>query len=172
MPDGAPSDIAGRLRANIELVERRRREEAEGAPWPSRLGHRIGRLAGSMRFVAVHAVVFGAWAVINFGFIKGVRPYDPTFVGLGTTASVEAIFLSAFVLISQNRLAEADERRADLDLHINLLAEHELTRLAALVERIAAKLDLPLDDPDFSEVKQDVEPGQVLETLDKTRGSV
>ena len=124
-----------------------------------------------MRFVTIHTVLFGAWVVINFGIVRGLRPFDPSFVGLGTTASVEAIFLSTFVLISQNRLAAANERHADLDLHINLLAEHELTRLAILVERIAAKLDLPLDDPDFGEVKKDVEPGEVLETLDKTRES-
>jgi uncharacterized membrane protein len=167
----APSGIAGRLRANIDLIERRRREEAEQAPWSTRISLRIGCLAGSMRFVVAHALVFGAWALVNAGLVPGIKPFDPSFVVLGTTASVEAIFLSTFVLISQNRLAEASERRADLDLHINLLAEHELTRLAVLVERIAARLDVPADDPDFVEVKKDVEPGEVLETLDKTRAS-
>lgn len=171
MAQDEPSGTAGRLRDNIELIERRRREETERAPWPDRFGHAIGCFAGSMRFVTIHAILFGTWGIVNFGWIPGIKPFDPTFVGLGTTASVEAIFLSTFVLISQNRLADADKRRADLDLHINLLAEHELTRLAVLVERIAGKLDIPADDPDFREVKKDVEPEEVLETLDKTRSS-
>ena len=56
--------------------------------------------------------------------------------------SLEAIFLSTFVLISQNRSAAVAARRADLDLHVNLLAEHELTKLAELVERIAVCLEV------------------------------
>lgn len=169
-PD-APSAAAAKLRENIALIERRRREEATTAAWPTRLGHRIGYMAGSMRFVAAHAIVVVIWVAINHGFVPDVRPFDPAFIGLGTTASVEAIFLTAFVLISQNRLAAADERRADLDLHVNLLAEHELTRLAVLVERIAERLGLPADVRDLGEVKRDVEPAQVLDTLDRSRTS-
>jgi len=80
-------------------------------------------------------------------------------------ASVEAIFLSTFVLISQNRMAERQNRSADLDLHISLLAEHELTRVAVLLERIAEKLDVSVEDLELREIKADVEPERVLDAL-------
>ena len=79
-----------------------------------------------MAFVYVHIVWFGAGILLNTGRL-GVHPFDPFPYGLLTLiVSLEVIFLSAFVLISQNRLSEETEHRADLDLHIGLLTEHEL----------------------------------------------
>jgi uncharacterized membrane protein len=57
-------------------------------------------------------------------------------------ASVEAIFLSTFVLISQNRMAALADKRADLDLQISLLAEHEISRIIALVTSIAERMGI------------------------------
>ncbi len=161
--------LAGRLHANIGLIEERRRQEATDAALPQRIAHGIGSFAGSLSFLTIHAVIVALWALANFGFVPGVPHFDPHFVGLGTVTSVEAIFLSTFVLISQRQLGKADERRADLDLHINLLTEHELTRLARLTERIAFRLDVTIEDPDFAEVKRNVEPAQVLDSLDAAR---
>ena len=74
----------------------------------------------------------------------GLRPFDPfPFVMLAMAASVEAIFLSTFVLISQNRMAELADKRADLDLQINLLSEHEITRLVKLLDAVAKRLGIP-----------------------------
>ena len=74
-----------------------------------------------MRFVMIHALLFGAWIVWNLGWIPGLPPFDPTFVVLAMVASVEAIFLSTFVLITQNRMAAMADKRADLDLQVSLL---------------------------------------------------
>jgi len=154
------------LSGNIaRLAERAARERAT-APWSGRLADRITRFTGSMTFVALHLIVYGLWVLANIGWLPGVTRFDPTFVILASEASVEAIFLSTFVLISQNRMAVAADRRADLDLHINLLAEHELTRLAALVGRIAETLGVAMDDPAFREIERDVAPEAVLDALD------
>lgn len=59
----------------------------------------------------------------------GSSKFDPSLVILATVASVEAIFISTFVLISQNLMAEAEDKRSDLNLQISLLAEHEATEL-------------------------------------------
>lgn len=91
--------------------------------------------------------------------------FDPTFVLLATEASIEAIFLSTFVLISQNRMGALADRRADLDLHINLLAEHELTKLSVLVSAIADKLQVVQED-DMAEVREDVDPVAVLNVIE------
>ena len=82
-------------------------------------------------------------------------------------ASVEAIFLSTFVLISQNRMAAAADKRADLDLQISLLAEHEVTKLVTLVSAIADRLGRgDAVDHEFDEIKQDVAPEAVLDEIE------
>ena len=161
--------LAGTLRDNIATLAARQRAEARAAPLGDRLADRITGFTGSMMFVGLHLLLFGLWIAINLGAVPGVPRFDPSFVVLAMVASVEAIFLSTFVLISQNRMAALADRRADLDLHVNLLAEHELSRLAELVARIAAKLDVAVDDPKFAEISADVAPTRVLDALDERR---
>lgn len=81
-----------------------------------------------MLFVYLHLVLFGGWIITNVKW-SPLPKFDPSFVILAMFASVEAIFLSTFVLITQNRLANQASRRAELDLQISLLSEHEITRL-------------------------------------------
>ena len=165
----APKEMAATLRENIAQLTSRQREEAENAPLSQRLADRITAFTGSMKFVALHLILFGAWLVVNLGLIPAVPRFDPTFVILAMVASVEAIFLSTFVLISQNRMTTIAARRADLDLHVGLLAEHELTKLAEIIERIAERLDVPATEPEFQEIREDIEPTQVLDALDQRR---
>jgi len=90
---------------------------------------------------------------------------------LAMEASVEAIFLSTFVLISQNRMAAAADKRADLDLQISLLAEHELTKLSEVVIAIAERLDVrAAADPEVREVGRDVSPEAVLDEIQAQQG--
>ncbi|SFP83416.1 DUF1003 domain-containing protein [Sphingomonas rubra] len=161
-----PAGIDHTLQENIERLAERRRRTAAEAPLGGRLSDAITAFAGSMSFVAIHLTLFGGWIVVNLGWLPIVRPFDPSFVVLAMVASVEAIFLSTFVLISQNRMAAAADRRADLDLHINLLAEHELSRLTALVARIARKLDIPFDAAEIGEVERDVPLDRVQDAID------
>lgn len=159
------NEMATTLRENIAMFSARQQAEARNAPLSDRIADRITAFSGSMTFVALHLFVFGSWIAINLGAIPFIPKFDPSFVVLAMAASVEAIFLSTFVLISQNRMAAAADRRAELDLHVNLLAEHELTKLAELVMRIAARLDVPVE-PQLQEIRKDVEPEQVLDELD------
>ncbi len=105
--------------------------------------------------------------LLNVGLVPGFKPWDPTFVILATAASVEAIFLSTFVLISQNRAAALDDKRADLDLQINLLSEHEVTRLLTLTKAIAKHLGVDTSDqPELEELERDVAPEAVLDKIE------
>lgn len=164
------SRMSQRLAANIEALAERRRREAAEAPLGARIAARITAFTGSMSFVVLHLAVYAFWITANLGWIPGVKPWDETFVVLAMEASVEAIFLSTFVLINQNRQAAAADRRADLDLHVGLLAEDELTKLADVIHRIARKLDVPLDHGVLSEVKKNVDPEQVLDALGSQEG--
>ncbi|WP_315764491.1 DUF1003 domain-containing protein [Sphingomonas sp. Y38-1Y] len=155
------------LAANIARLRERRRAEAERASASERVAAAITGFTGSMTFVVIHLLLFGTWILANTVGLPGIPAFDPSLVVLAMAASVEAIFLSTFVLISQNRMAAAADRRADLDLHIGLLAEHELTRVAALLEAVASQVGVRHDDPEFAEVKRDVEPEKVLDALDE-----
>jgi uncharacterized membrane protein len=127
----------------------------------------ITRFTGSMAFVYIHLTLFGLWIFWNLGWL-GLKPFDPSFVILAMEASVEAIFLSTFVLISQNRMAAQADKRADLDLQVSLLSEHEVTRLVVLVSAIAKKLDIPEAlDPELQELSKDVHPEKVLDTMEQ-----
>lgn len=165
VPPPQPKNLSSALKRNIEALEERRREEATSATRQERLAEAITSFTGSMRFVYLHLVLYAAWILVNLGVPPGLPKFDPSFVILAMEASVEAIFLSTFVLISQNRTAAAADKRADLDLQINLLAEHELTKLTEVVTAIATRLDVRLD-AEIEEVKKDVAPEAVLDELD------
>jgi uncharacterized membrane protein len=167
IPPPGPESLSSALRRNIEALEDRRRQEAAAAPMETRVAETITRFTGSMRFVYVHLALYGAWIMVNLGVVPGLPKFDPSFVILAMVASVEAIFLSTFVLISQNRMAAAADKRADLDLHVSLLTEHELTKLVELVTAMAERAGVRANaDPEINEIKKDVAPEVVLDEIE------
>jgi uncharacterized membrane protein len=169
-PPPPPHGLSPVLERNIRALQLRRQREEKEATVEERLAEAITRFTGSMRFVYLHLAIFGFWIVANLGWIPGVPAWDSSFVVLAMIASVEAIFLSTFVLISQNRMAAAADKRADLDLQISLLAEHELTRLVTLVSGIADRMGVRTEaDADLDEITQDVAPDAVLDELEAAK---
>jgi len=151
---------------NISALLDRRKAEQRAKGWQDRLADGITAFTGSMTFVYLHALLFGAWVLINLGWVPLLPRFDPSFVVLAMVASVEAIFLSTFILISQNRMQASADRRAELDLHVSLLAEHEVTRLIELVTAIAERMDLAESrNPELKELAQDVKPEKVLDRM-------
>jgi uncharacterized membrane protein len=135
-----------RLRQDVELLRhtasRNVNEEAEDrrtvlqktADW-------IAEFSGGMPFLFINAIFFAVWIVINQGWIPGIRPFDPFPYGLLTMAvSLEAIFLSIFVLISQNRQAAKDRVRSDIEYDVNLKAEMEIAHLHEKVDMMHAAI--------------------------------
>jgi uncharacterized membrane protein len=152
---------------NITALLHRREVEDAQKTGEERIADTITRFTGSMLFVYIHLVFFGVWIIWNLGWL-GVKPFDPSFVVLAMMASVEAIFLSTFVLISQNRSNAQADRRADLDLQVSLLTEHEVTRLITLVTAIAKKMDIAeANSAEIDELAKDIKPEQVLDTMER-----
>jgi uncharacterized membrane protein len=153
---------------NIQALLEHRREQEEALGWQEKLAARIACFAGSMTFVWLHLAVYGGWIFVNLGLAPGVPAFDPTFVVLAMIASVEAIFLSTFILITQNRMQAQADRRADLNLQISLLAEHEITRLIKMVTEIGERMDIgAARASELSELTKDVQPEKVLDTLER-----
>jgi len=168
MPDQSKADdaLSRTIERNIAALIAHDAAEAKKASLEDRIADRITDFVGSMPFIYLHLALVGGWIVANLGWVPGVRPWDPSFVVLAMIASVEAIFITTFVMISQNRMAALAERRANLHLQISLLEEHETTRLMALTRAIAARLDVktPLD-AEIEELQRDVEPEAVLSEI-------
>jgi uncharacterized membrane protein len=134
----------------------------------NRIADAITGYSGRMAFVHVHTLWFGIWILLNTGYL-GVRPFDPFPYGLLTMiVSLEAIFLSTFVLISQNRLSEEADRRADLALHIGLLTEHELTRVLQMLDAIQDKMGIENHaDSELADLEMETKPEDVLAEIER-----
>jgi uncharacterized membrane protein len=131
----SPSDHAIEAVAQIEHASRDAR---------SRIDHcasTITRLAGSVHSIVLHLGWFISWLLINLQALPGIKPFDPfPFNLLTTVVSIEAIFLTLFVLISQNRMSQEADKRAQLDLQVNLLAEKETTLILRMLHDMSERL--------------------------------
>ncbi|RNI22387.1 DUF1003 domain-containing protein [Rufibacter latericius] len=164
---GTEGHMAEIVERNIKALLARRKQEDNSRNLSERISDAVTKFTGSMLFVVIHLLMFGIWVVWNLGWL-GLPPFDESFVVLAMFASVEAIFLSTFVLISQNRSSIQADKRADLDLQVSLLAEHEITRLVTLVTAIAQKMDIQeAHDPEINELAHDVQPEKVMDTMEK-----
>jgi uncharacterized membrane protein len=167
MSSGNPDRMSAALRRNIEAMEQRRSREAAAATRQERVVQGITSFMGSMSFVYLHLALYGGWILMNINLVPGVPKVDPTFVALTMAASLEGLFLSTFVLISQNGLSAAETKRADLDLQISLLAEHELTKLTEMVDEIAKHFDIKTaSHPELDEIKKNIVPEAVLDEIE------
>jgi uncharacterized membrane protein len=156
------------LNRNIKDLHRRRLREEASVSRQDRVADAITNFTGSMPFVYIHLIVFGIWVVANLHWLPGVPAWDESFGILAMAASVEAIFVSTFVLIRQNRMAAAADKRADLDLQISLLIEHEVTKIAALLSDMAKQTGVNSKAlAELEEVKRDVAPEAVLDKIEE-----
>ena len=122
-----------------EEVEDRRTAVMKVADW-------IAEFSGSIPFLLIHVVLFTAWILLNLESISWAPRFDPYPYGLLTMAvSLEAIFLSVFVLLSQNRQAAKDRVRSDIEYDVNLKAEREVAHLHEKVDRLAGDVARRLD---------------------------
>jgi len=122
-----------------EAIEDRRTSVQKGADW-------IAEFAGSIPFLMMHVVWFGVWLTVNSLKLPLIPQFDPFPFGFLTlTVSLEAIFLSVFVLLSQNRQAAKDRVRSDIEYDVNLRAELEIVNLHEKIDRLTSDMLLRMD---------------------------
>ena len=164
----AGSPLANIIEQNIQTIIHTRQVSDSRRTREERIADLITDVSGRMYFVYFHVVWFGAWIVINLGYTR-IQPFDPYPFGLLTMiVSLEAIFLATFVLISQNRLSAEADRRADLDLQMDLLTEYEMTRVINMLDAIQDKMGIENNsDQELQDLEKDVHPEDVLEEIDR-----
>ena len=153
-------------RRNVELISKLEDAAKEERTRSDVVAEVIAKFCGSMTFVWVHIAWFGGWVLLNV--IPGIKHIDPfPFTFLTLVVSLEAIFLSTFILISQNHDMKISERRNHLDLQINLLSEQENTKMIAMLQAIAVKVDADLDQvPQLQAVSEEIEPEKLVQQIE------
>ena len=161
-PPDAPSSNVARI-AKLEA-------EALGArSLSARCATGLIRFAGTTTFAVVHLVWFVAWIAVNTGLVPGMRRFDPyPFNFLTLVVSLEAIFLSIWILIGQNEMEHLADRRAHLDLQINMLAEQESTAAVRMLQRICERLGIPQDDAVDTALAEETDVERIVTAIDQT----
>ncbi len=128
---------------------------------------------GSMPFLTLNALWFIVWIVINLGFISFIEPFDPFPFGLLTmVVSLEAIMLATFVLISQNRSEKIDDLREEIDLHIDITTEKEVTKALELLRKLLEKNGVDTSgDQNLNNMLKDVSEVKIQKVLEKQMDS-
>lgn len=135
-----------RLRASSDLLKysvsrNANYEDADSSTRLQKLADQVTAFSGSMTFLILHVVFFPVWIFLNMGYVSSLPIFDPyPYSFLTTAVSLEAIILSIFVLLSQNRQAAKDRVRADIEYDVNLKAELEIQHLHTKMDQMNAQL--------------------------------
>lgn len=161
--NGAAEELTQR---NVETILALEKAAKEDRTPSDRVAEVIANFCGSMVFVWVHVIWFSGWIILNV--IPGGPRLDPfPFTFLTLVVSLEAIFLSTFILISQNHDGRISERRNHLDLQVNLLSEQENTQMITMLRAIAEKLEIDLSqDPRLEALSEHVEPERLAKQIE------
>ncbi len=124
----------------------------------------VGNSIGTLKFVVLQLIGVMLWVVINAGLIPPMRPFDPfPFSILNHIVALEAVLMTAFVLMKQNRMSKLADRRAHLNLQINLLIERETTKIIGMLLEIGKKF--AIEHEVFDEESRQLSRLLAIETL-------
>ena len=156
---------------NVESVVRIEAEAHAKRTLSDSLADLITSFCGSMSFVWTHVAWFGVWIALNT--LPGFEHFDPfPFPFLTLVVSLEAIFLSTFILISENRQSRIGDRRNLLDLQVNLLAEQENTKMLKLLAQVARKVGADVDDAELRALEAPTRPHQLADQIERSMTEV
>ncbi|HVS87955.1 MAG TPA: DUF1003 domain-containing protein [Candidatus Acidoferrum sp.] len=135
----AVSDHAARnpTQFNIAAIAKLEEEALDRRTPTERHSDTIVKFIGSLKFLLLYVILVPIWSTVNLNLIPNVKAFDPFRFGiLALFVSSESVFLTIFVLISQNRMARQAERRSHLDLQVGMLAEQELTMMLQMLQKL------------------------------------
>ena len=155
---------------NIRAVAKLQKQAAGRRTAGERFADAVSARVARESTVVVHVIWFALWVMINTGHVPFIKPFDLfPFPLLTTIVSLEAIFLTLFVLASQNRLTHEADRRAHLDLQVNLLSEQEMTVVLRMLGELCEHFDLraTLSSSKYRELASRTDVGQLAEQLEQ-----
>ena len=143
-------------------------QHAENRTLTEILASRLTDFASSTIFLLIHIVWFTVWISWNAG-VLGLRPFDPFPFGLLTlVVSLEAIFLSIFLLLGQRRESGIAELREEVTLQVTLRVEEEVTKSLQLIAGLYARLGYKIgEDPELQAMLTPLDAASIEAELDK-----
>ena len=131
---------------NIDAIAKLEHEALHRRTATERVGDNITKLVANLGFLLAQVGLIAAWCLLNLHAIRGLKAFDPFPFGvLALVVSSESVFLTIFVLISQNRMARQSERRAHLDLQVGMLSEQELTTILQMLQKLCQHAGMNVD---------------------------
>jgi uncharacterized membrane protein len=172
--EGAPADripsgsITELTRRNVDVVAQLEKAGAAKRSRADRIADYISGFVGSMAFVYIHVAWFAVWILCNTAsVVPSTLHFDPyPYTFLTFVVSLEAIFLSTFILISQNHEELLARRRNHLDLQINLLSEQENSKIMKMLTSIEKRLKICEEDPQAEAFEEETEPEKVVAQIE------
>jgi uncharacterized membrane protein len=162
------SAVESAVQVNVRRIARLEEDQLRARSLSERIAGAFMRAAGTASFAVAHVVWFVAWVAINAGLVPRIKAFDPfPFNLLTMIVSLEAIFLSIWILISQNQMTRQADRRAHLDLQINLLAEQESTATLRVVNRIAKHLGVAPDTSVDAALAEETDLDHLVSRMDE-----
>jgi uncharacterized membrane protein len=155
---------------NIRVVAELERRSLQDRSPADRLSDGITRFTGTAAFAGGNLAFFAIWILANTVRLRGIRPFDPYPFGLLTlVVSLEAIFLAIFVLMSQNRMTRDADKRAHLDLQVDLLAEQELTALLQMLYALCKKqgVDVKISNARLHQLLHETDVNKLASALEQ-----
>jgi uncharacterized membrane protein len=156
-PAVAADSLSSLTRKNVEIIAALEKAANSQRSRTDRIADAISHFVGSMMFVYLHVVWFGIWIIMGTVLPQPWRIDPFPFTFLTFVVSLEAIFLSTFILISQNHEERLANRRNHLDLQINLLSEQENSQILKMLESIRSHLHMN-EDPATATLKEAARP--------------
>ncbi|HET6425897.1 MAG TPA: DUF1003 domain-containing protein [Planctomycetaceae bacterium] len=152
---------------NVELIAKIEAHAQNHATMRERYADLAVAIIGSWTFLIGQAVLLVVWMAVNL--IAWSLQWDPfPFILLNLVLSFQAAFATPMILMSQNRQARLSERRNELDLQINLLAEQENTEQLRLLRLVCERLNIEIDDPEMEAFVEAVDPDELVQQIVET----
>ncbi len=166
-------EITTVVQQNLETVARFSKREENKTTTLQRTMENVSHVLGHPVFFVAFILFCATWIIFNFIFHRHFHYYldEPPFVGLQGIIAFNGVLITMAVLIRQNRLAHTEEKRAQLELQVNLLAEQKVTKIIQLLEEL--RYDIPnvknRDDPHAKSLQELTDPEAILNALEEDR---
>ncbi|OGK16036.1 hypothetical protein A2690_01295 [Candidatus Roizmanbacteria bacterium RIFCSPHIGHO2_01_FULL_39_12b] len=153
----------------IDRVKSLKAKNSLNRDFVTKLADHLTQEFGTAKVLIVHLIIFIGWIILNLGVLPGFHILDPfPFTFMTTILSIEAIVLTIFVLISQNRQTLIQDVREEVDLQINVHAEAEITKILTMLDEIRDHLKMrPKSDPELAQMERPINTDRITKELEK-----
>lgn len=155
------------MRKTRKIIQSFKARSLKRRPFPIKIADALTSYFGTLGFLVLNLLVFGAWILINNNKVPGIPIFDPyPHILLITAVSLEAIILAIVVLISQNREGHINTMRDELQLQVELIAEREITKILFLLKELLKKNDIKVTDAELEDMLKDIDTSYIERRLE------